>query len=79
MTRTIITLSDDDKAWLNNYSSLKHESVAEIIRTAIKIYRKTIHGNLGAGMLSKTAGLWKARNIDGINYVNKLREEWDDK
>jgi hypothetical protein len=27
--------------------------------------------------LEKTAGIWKNRRIDGLTYVENLREEWD--
>ena len=28
-------------------------------------------------ILSKTSGIWKNRKIDGLEYVRKLRGEWD--
>jgi len=28
-------------------------------------------------ILSKTSGIWKNRKIDGLEYVRKLRDEWN--
>ncbi len=28
-------------------------------------------------ILSKTSGIWKDRKIDGLDYMRKLRDEWN--
>ncbi|MCH7771478.1 MAG: hypothetical protein IIA49_10770 [Bacteroidetes bacterium] len=30
-----------------------------------------------ADILSKTSGIWKYRKIGGLDYVRKLRDEWN--
>ena len=42
MTRTLITIADEDKNWLMRYAKEKHVSMAELIRQAIQEYRQRI-------------------------------------
>lgn len=76
MVRTIITMSEKDKKWLEEYSYASHLSVAETIRRAIREYREHKKGEFQKEALSQTAGLWKSRKVDGLKYVGRLRDEW---
>ena len=72
--RTIITLSEEDKQWLESYSRAHQVSLAEAIRQGIrrlkdaeleKTYRTIVHN---------TRGIWKEG--DGLQYQRRLRSEW---
>ena len=77
MVRTLVSLHEEDKKWLENYGHLKHSSTAEIIRLAIKQYKETAQNEVGSSILNETAGMWKKRNGDGLKYVDQLRKEWE--
>jgi hypothetical protein len=77
MIKTLISLPEDDKAWLDTYSHAKRTSVAAVIRAAIKHYRARAPKQEGDAMLAETAGLWRDRGEDGLAYVNRVRAEWE--
>ncbi len=77
MVRTLVSLHEEDKNWLDNYSHKKHSSIAEVIRSAIKQYKKTVQTEADKSVFSETAGLWKSQNEDGLKYVERLRQEWE--
>ena len=76
MVRTIITIPDEIKKWLDNYSHTHHQSLAETIRMAIKEYIEKNRNQEEKQIIKTTAGIWKDRKIDGLEYVNKIRKEW---
>ena len=72
--RTIVDIPDIQVKALNQLSKKKRVSKAEIIRQALTNYltqyleiRKSFKDSFG---------LWKDKNIDGIEYQKKLRNEW---
>jgi len=73
--RTIITLPEEDKTWLESYGKAHDVSVAEAIRRSIKKLREDSSNETYEIMVKKTRGLWKKG--DGLRYQNKLRSEWD--
>jgi hypothetical protein len=73
--RTIITLPEEDKGWLESYGKAHDVSVAEAIRRSIKKLREDSSGKTYEIMVKKTRGLWKKG--DGLRYQRKLRSEWD--
>ena len=77
MKRMIITIPDEDKSWLESYSHSYHQSVSETIRKAIKSYKEKRIKTNRKEFLAKTAGIWKEKNIDGLEYVNNIRNEWN--
>jgi hypothetical protein len=77
MTRTIITIEAEDKKWLENYSRRIHLSSAEVIRRAIKEYRRQVSKGDLKRVLEATSGKWKSIKGDSQDYVNDLRNEWD--
>ncbi|MEE9431529.1 MAG: hypothetical protein V3V16_10835 [Melioribacteraceae bacterium] len=76
MTRTIISIPEDMKVWLDNYSKTNKKPTAETIREALKEYKVKIENESKIDLLSQTSGLWKEKNIDGLEYVKSLRSEW---
>lgn len=76
MTRTIISISQELKIWLDDYSKSNNKPTAETIREAIKAFRKKIEIESEVDLLSQTSGLWKEKKQDGLEYVESLRNEW---
>ncbi len=73
--RTIITISEEDKMWLESYSSLHRVSVAEAIRQGIrKLKDAELFENYQA-LVQNTKGLWKKG--DGLDYQKEIRSEWN--
>ena len=73
--RTIITLSEEDKRWLESYSSLNRVSVAEAIRQGIRKLKEAELFENYQTLVQRTKGLWKKG--DGLNFQKKIRAEWN--
>jgi hypothetical protein len=76
MTRTIITIDDQDKDWLTSYSRAQRQSMAETIRQAVRRYRDEVSVESETRILRETAGIWRVRGKDGLEYQRELRSEW---
>ena len=76
MVRTIVTIEESDKRWLDRYSGQQGRSTAETIRLAIKEFQKRARAGDHERILKGTAGLLKGKD-DSVRFVRKLREEWD--
>ena len=72
--RTIITLPEEDKGWLESYGKAYDVSIAEAIRRGIRKLREESTSETYKILIKKTRGLWKKG--DGLRYQNKLRSEW---
>lgn len=74
--RTTIELPEEQAKSLKKLCKEESISHAEAIRRAVHYYisnrNKTIHSKL-----RKSFGIWKKRNIDGLEYQQKIREEWN--
>lgn len=78
MVRTIISLTEEEKAWVDNIASEEHVSMTAVIRTAIKHYRAEVEANQRPSfdeLLHQTKGISKIK--DGLAFQQKLRNEWD--
>ncbi len=73
--RTIITISEEDKRWLESYSSLHKVSVAEAIRQSIRKLKEVELLENYQSLVNNTTGLWKKR--DGLACQKKIRAEWN--
>jgi hypothetical protein len=73
--RTIITISEEDKRWLESYSSLNRVSVAEAIRQGIRKLKEAELFENYQTLVQRTKGLWKKG--DGLNFQKKIRAEWN--
>ena len=73
--RTIITLSEEDKRWLESYSSLHHISVAEAIRQGIRKLKNAEQYENYRSLVQNSKGLWKKEG--GLDYQEKIRAEWN--
>ena len=79
MTRTIISIPDDEKAWLESYGRRHRISSAEVIRRAIREFRRMKAEKGLAAVLRKTTGTWTSVSGDSRDHVRALRREWKDK
>ena len=76
MVRTVISLDEEDKRWLDARARETHVSMAEIVRQAVRRLREE-SAREARGMdelLQQTSGIWKQG--DGLAYQRRLREEW---
>jgi len=73
-TRTIITLSDEEKRWLTAFSKARRISVAEALRRGIACLKSSEGLNSYRASVEQTRGIWKKG--DGLEYQQELRSEW---
>lgn len=78
MSRTLINLDDQAKAWLASQAKSERVSMNEIVRRAVDRLRTEQERtqSLAQG-LRQTAGIWK--HGDGLDWQNRLRDEWEDR
>lgn len=79
MVRTLITLAEEDKRWLERYSRAQGLSMAETVRRALRHYRSEVDTRRSGEVLDATAGLWAGREVDALDHVRRLRDEWDER
>ena len=77
MTRTIISLPQEEKQWLESYGRLHRISSAEVVRRAIRDLRLGTPGKSLRTVLKETAGAWTSVQGDSRAYVETLRKEWE--
>lgn len=70
--RTIVDLPERQIEALAKLSEKENTSRAAIIRLAIDDYIEKHQAALSAAF-----GLWKDKPIDGLEYQERLRSEWD--
>ena len=76
MIRILISLEEKDKRWLDWYSRGRGQSSAETVREAIRQLRNTDSEQMKLELLDHTAGIWESRGTDGLDYVDRIRDEW---
>ena len=76
MIRTVISLDEESKKWLDQQARQEKVSTAELIRTAVRKYRdeKKREALPLDDLLRQTSGIWKVG--DGLTYQRRLRKEW---
>jgi len=78
MPRTIISLSDDDKIWIDRQAKAERIPMTELVRRAVREYRERHHDG-GPGrlqeLLRRTRGCWT--HGDGLRYQDTARDEWE--
>jgi hypothetical protein len=72
--RTIITISDEDKTWLQSYSQAHGISIAEAVRQGVQRLRLAEKQELYQTLVKSTQGIWKKG--DGLKYQETVRSEW---
>lgn len=73
--RIIITISEDDKLWLESYSKAYKVAVAEAIRQGISKLREAETQETYQALVHNTRGIWKKG--DGLKYQRRIRAEWN--
>jgi len=72
--RTIITIPEKDRAWLEVFSKTRGISLAEAIRRGIAELRQKEERNVYQRLVEETGGIW--RKGEGLAYQEKIRSEW---
>ncbi len=72
--RMIVTLSEQEKHWLERYSRVTGISIAEAIRRGVKGLIEKEGSSAHQDALMSTQGIWTRG--DGLKYQENLREEW---
>ena len=78
MPRTIVSLSDEDKMWLDRQAATERVPMTEIVRRAVREYRKRCSDGESSRLqelLGRTRGCWT--HGDGLRYQNAVRDEWE--
>jgi hypothetical protein len=71
--RTIITLPEEDKEWLESYSHANQISMAEAIRKGIHKLKENEVQETYRTLVQNTQGIWKQG--DGLEYQRSMRSE----
>jgi Arc/MetJ-type ribon-helix-helix transcriptional regulator len=75
MVRTIISLPEKDKAWLDKRARDKKVPMTAVIREAVKALQEQEERQVALERaLKASSGIWK--NGDGLAWQRKMREEW---
>jgi len=74
-SRTIITISEQEKRWLAAYSGLHGVSLAEAIRRCIVCLKAAEGPNAYRKLVQNTVGIWN--HGDGLSYQEEIRGEWE--
>ncbi|KLU28114.1 CopG family transcriptional regulator [Caballeronia mineralivorans PML1(12)] len=72
MSRILIDLPDSQVEELAVLVEVEQRPRAAVIRDAIEAYISQHKPMLGADVF----GLWKSKNVDGLEYQQELRSEW---
>ena len=78
MPRTIISLSDEDKVWLDRRSRAERVPMTELVRQAVREYRERCDAAGSSRLrelLGRTRGCWT--HGDGLRFQNTARDEWE--
>lgn len=80
MIRTLISLSEEDKQWLDRRAQEEGRTMTELVRIAVRQYRKQCEQQGGEPsldqLLEQTSGLW--RGGDGLAAQLQARDEWEE-
>ena len=71
--RTIVDLPEKQIEALKRMSEASRSSRAELVRRAIDEY---LARHLPA-QNDEAFGIWRKRKIDGLDYQDRMRDEWD--
>lgn len=76
MIRTVISLDEDDKRWLDSTAADEGVPMTELIRRAVRLLRSRASSRRLPfdELLGATSGLWKKG--DGLDYQERMRDEW---
>ena len=77
MIRTLISLDESDKHWLDQQAALQHVPMTEVVRQAVQALRvvRQHNGDDFQDLLAATTGIW--RHGDGLVWQQNVRDEWE--
>ena len=70
--RTLVDIEKPQLEKLDQHASRHKRSRAAVIRQAVAEYLKKHE----EGGLKEAFGLWRDREVDGLEYQEKMRSEW---
>jgi hypothetical protein len=75
--RTVISLTEDDKAWLDRRAQEEGVTMTEVLRRSVRFYRSVSDPADAdfSSLLDRTAGTWKQG--DALEYQRRERAEWE--
>ena len=74
--RTVISLSREDKMWLDAEAEREGVSMTEMVRTAVRGLRRAKGADVDDldSLLQRTRRRW--RRGDGLSYQRRIRSDW---
>jgi hypothetical protein len=76
MVRTVISLDEDDKRWLDDEAAREGVAMTEVVRRAVRQLRTELeHRSDFEALLAATAGAGTGE--DGLDVQRRLRDEWE--
>lgn len=73
MVRTIISLDEELKAWVDEKSRREKISMTELVKRALRLLKEAEDRKFEE-LLDGTSGIWQ--NGDGLEYQMKERDRW---
>lgn len=80
MVRTVISLDEEDKLWLDRRAEEEQVSMAEVVRRAVRSYRERSPATTAEAfrtLLESTSGLWQGD--EPLAHQERLRSEWSER
>ena len=77
LVRTVISMDDEQKAWLDQQVALRRVSMAALIRQAVSEFQRREQRGAAVSfqeVLKQTADIWQGG--DGLGYQERIRQEW---
>jgi|APSaa5957512622_1039677.scaffolds.fasta_scaffold485935_1 hypothetical protein len=76
MVRTVISLTDEDKDWLDRRAQEEGVPMTQLVRRAVVLLREQMEKDPPTfeQLLESTKDVWP--NEDGLDYQRKMRNEW---
>ena len=77
MVRTVISLTEDDKAWIDRRARIEGVTMTEVVRRSVHFNRSVCDPEDAdfLTLLGRTAGTWKQG--DALEYQRRARAEWE--
>jgi Ribbon-helix-helix protein, copG family len=73
MTRTVVSIDNDIKQWIDIKAAQEGVPMTELVRRALRQYREHEEQSVDR-LLNETSGIWTAG--DGLEYQQGLRDDW---
>lgn len=77
MVRTVISLDEDDKRWLDARANDEGVPMTELVRRAVRRFREVESAPTFDELIDAARGTW--RHGDGLAWQRALRGEWDER